>query len=115
MTLMLQQMFARKLLYEYITSLFDLVTHPSMDIHYLRRPLNAFAHESLRSVVVFCYVIFSEHIIRSLSNLVQGSVAVAQASYFQKMVDIKSNKIDKNVKIFEHIDLLRSQWVLCQH
>jgi hypothetical protein len=43
------------------------------------------------------------------------SVAVAQASYFQKMVDIKSNKIDKNVKIFKHIDLLRSRWVLCQH
>jgi methylphosphotriester-DNA--protein-cysteine methyltransferase len=27
----------------------------------------------------------------------------------------KSNKTDKNVKIFEHIDLPKSQWVLCQH
>jgi hypothetical protein len=27
----------------------------------------------------------------------------------------KSNKIDKYFKIFEHIDLPKSRWVLCQH
>jgi hypothetical protein len=38
------------------------------------------------------------------------SVAVARIFHF-----CKSNKIDKILKIFEHIDLPNSQWVLCKH
>jgi hypothetical protein len=49
------------------------------------------------------------NILQGKKQSAQVSVAVARASYFRKMVDIKSNKIDKNVKIFEHIDLLRSR------
>jgi hypothetical protein len=45
----------------------------------------------------------------------QASVAMAQAGYFQKTLDIKSSKIDKILNIFKHIDLPKSWWVLCKH
>jgi hypothetical protein len=39
--------------------------------------------------------------------IVQISVAVAQASHFQKQLEIKSSKIDKILNIFKHIDLYK--------
>jgi hypothetical protein len=45
-----------------------------------------------------------------LLNMGLYSVTVARIFHF-----CKSNKIDKILKILEHIDLPKSQWVLCKH
>jgi hypothetical protein len=53
--------------------------------------------------------------VQGASPSLPDSVAVAQASHFQKKLDIKSSKIDRILKIFEQLDLPKSQWVLWKH